>query len=165
LDTASVVYPFCDSCRVHQGFYNAYKGVAPLVQPLAKKLISSFSNAKFYITGHSLGGAMAIHCALDMRQIGIHVDAVYTFGQPRVGNQNFANFQGQLTEVYRLINYADIVPHVPPSSFGFKHGNPEIWYTPRGMKNYKVCVPEDPTCSNSIPTTQLSTDDHSIKNY
>ena len=64
-----------------------------------------------------------------------------------------------------MINYADLVPHVPPSAMNFKHGGHEIWYNPRGMKTYKTCVSEDPTCSNSIVGTALNTDDHQIVNY
>ena len=32
LNTASVTYPGCSGCHVHQGFYTAYKGVGPTVR-------------------------------------------------------------------------------------------------------------------------------------
>jgi triacylglycerol lipase len=86
-------------------------------------LRSAYQGAKFFITGHSLGGAMSIFCTLDMKSNGIDVDGVYNYGQPRLGNQNFANFLGALNETYRVINYGDLVPHVPPTTFGFRHGN------------------------------------------
>lgn len=141
LDTAAVSYPACSGCQVHHGFYTAYKGIAPTVRTLVNNLLSLYSGAKIIITGHSLGGAMAILCALDMKEIHGKVDNVYTFGQPRIGNQNFANFyQAQVSSTFRVINYADMVPHVPPENFNFRHGGHEVWYNPRGMKTYKVCV-------------------------
>lgn len=58
-----------------------------------------------------------------------------------------------------------MVPHVPPSAFTFKHGGKEIWYNPRGMKTYKTCISEDKACANSMVSSGLSTDDHSISYY
>jgi len=41
--------------------------------------------------------------------------SLFTYGQPRVGNPNFAKFVTQMTnKVERVIHYADIVPHLPP---------------------------------------------------
>jgi predicted lipase len=115
LNTVIVNYPGCSGCQVHQGFYSAYTGVAPLVRTMVSSLLSLYRGAKLVITGHSLGGAMAVLCSLDMKEIHGKVDYVYTYGQPRVGNQNFANFyQTQIANAFRVINYADMVPHVPP---------------------------------------------------
>lgn len=74
------------------GFYNAYKGVAPLVRSVVDKLRALHRDAKLIVTGHSLGGAMAVLCALDLKELHGKIDYLYTFGQPRVGNQKFANF-------------------------------------------------------------------------
>lgn len=109
---------------------------------------------------------MAIHTALDMKKLHGSVAYVYTFGQPRVGNQAFASFyQSQVANTFRVINYADMVPHVPPNALSFKHGGHEIWYNPRGMKAYKTCASEDPSCADSISTTNMSTDDHQLTYY
>lgn len=109
---------------------------------------------------------MAIHTALDMKSIHGHVEYVYTYGQPRVGNQAFATFyESRIPNTFRVVNYADMVPHVPPSAFSFKHGGHEMWYNPRGMKTYKTCVSEDPNCANSIGSTSMSTDDHQLSYY
>lgn len=101
-----------------------------------------------------------------MKELHNKADYVYTYGQPRVGNANFAAFlQSRIPEVFRVVNYADMVPHVPPSAFGFQHGGKEYWYNPRGMKVYKACASEDKTCSNSLVSSGLSTDDHSLSYY
>lgn len=66
---------------------------------------------------------MAILAALDLHELLGSVHEVYTFGQPRVGDASFANFyQKTAPNTFRIINYADTVPHVPPSAFGFVHG-------------------------------------------
>ena len=107
---------------MHRGFYNAYSGVASLVRAEVSRLMSLFKGAKLVITGHSLGGALAALCSLDMKSLHGKVDYVYTFGQPRVGNQNFANFiQAQIPNYFIFIDYADTVPHVPTMVFVFRH--------------------------------------------
>jgi len=50
------------------------------------------------------------------------VEYLYTQGQPRVGNDKFAQFMTQfIPNTYRIVHYADQVPHVPQSALGFKH--------------------------------------------
>lgn len=91
------------------------------------------------VTGHSLGGAMAILCAADLKNLFGNVDSTYTFGQPRVGNPAFASwFQSTHPNTFRLVDYADIVPHLPPSNLGFVHSNTQAWYQ-RGMQSYQLC--------------------------
>lgn len=117
------------------------------------------------VTGHSLGGALAILATADLQKIFGPIDFTYTFGQPRVGNQAFADwFQASHPNVYRLVDYADVVPHVPPMNFGFVHSNVQAWYQ-RGMQTYQICSAESDSCANSISTTSFSTDDHSLDNY
>lgn len=80
-----------------------------------------------YATGHSLGGGLANLCALDLRRcFGCDLDLVakvYTFGGPKVGNQNFANFYNeQIGEgmSYRVENLLDPAPYIqspPPFPF------------------------------------------------
>ena len=91
------------------------------------------------MTGHGLGGTFAILAAVDFRQIYQFADAVYTFGACRVGNQQFANYYtSEIPETYRVINYGDIVPHLPVTSAGFVHSSLEEWYQ-KGMQDYKTC--------------------------
>jgi len=72
-----------------------------------------------YITGHSLGGALAqIASAAFARD---NLAACYTFGSPRVG---VANFDLEIKcPHYRLVNDWDVVPGLPPPLWhGYLHG-------------------------------------------
>ncbi len=144
---------------------SGYNLVASTVKSLVQNLKAKYRTARLIITGHSLGGALAILCTADLKNLFGNVDLTYTFGQPRVGNQAFADwFEAGHPNTYRLIDYADIVPHLPPSNLGFIHSSHQIWYQ-RGMQTYTICTPESMSCANSIGTTSYSTDDHSLDNY
>lgn len=118
------------------------------------------------ITGHSLGGALAVLCALNLRATFGVMSEVYTYGEPRIGNKNFAAFADYtLPYIYRVINDADVVPHLPSLSMGFYHEGLQEWYYPAGMQQYYQCAAESPNCSDSIPDKDLSAEDHHIAEY
>ena len=102
--------------RVHRGFARALRHVlavlkAALPPPEGKPLV---------VTGHSLGGAMATLGASLLQPAGL-----YTFGEPRVGNNEFAaamNRQVDAGMTYqRFVDCCDIVTRVPPGFAGFRH--------------------------------------------
>jgi hypothetical protein len=69
---------------------------------------------KVFVTGHSLGGALATLAACHIKMLGFDVD-LYTFASPRVGDPTFAaNFQG--LNCYRIANSEDVVTVVPPAT-------------------------------------------------
>src|SRR5690606_37727833 len=69
------------------------------------------------LTGHSLGGALAV-LATAVLKIGLRmpVAGVYTYGQPRVGDAEFCRVYDQVLKdiTFRYVNDADVVPHLPP---------------------------------------------------
>ena len=81
-----VNYPGCSGCRVHEGFYDAYQTVGGYVRKQVQTLTSLYRGCSIYVTGFSLGGALATMAALDLKEAFGKVDEFYTFGQPRVGN-------------------------------------------------------------------------------
>ncbi len=97
-----------DGFSVHEGFYKAFKMIDKDVKDELKALGDDYV---LYITGHSLGGALALLAAkyLGSDSLG----ACYTFGGPRVASQEFS--QSIKTPIYRVINAADIVPRIPPA--------------------------------------------------
>lgn len=67
LDAAQVTYPGCSGCLVHQGFYNAFQGVEGYVRKNVQALTALHRGAKIWITGFSLGGALGVLAALDVK--------------------------------------------------------------------------------------------------
>nr|DAD46136.1 TPA_asm: hypothetical protein HUJ06_004366 [Nelumbo nucifera] len=127
--------------RVHVGFMRAlglqgkgcrirpkvYKGKKPLayytIRERLETLLKQNENAKILVTGHSLGGALAI---LFVAGLVYHKEdallnnlwRVYTFGQPRVGDDNFGRFMdaklnGDQKRYFRVVYGYDIVPRLP----------------------------------------------------
>jgi triacylglycerol lipase len=99
--------------RVHQGFYNAFERLSDGARGIKKAIndvrATSVGRIPIYITGHSLGGALAQISAAVLGSD--QIAACYTFGSPRVGNYVFDLWVKPPS--YRVINYADIVPQVP----------------------------------------------------
>ncbi|RLN93590.1 hypothetical protein BBJ28_00016336 [Nothophytophthora sp. Chile5] len=113
---------------VHEGFYWAYRSVASQVLTLVHKLQKLHPQASLLVSGHSLGGAVAAICAFELEYLEkLPVQALYTFGKPRVGNTNFsARLHNASMEVYRLTHFQDAVPHLPPTWTGFEHTTQEV---------------------------------------
>ncbi len=95
--------------KVHQGFKEALAEVWPDL--LNYITLLDGKGCKLWITGHSLGAALAALCA---SRYG-NVQGVYTFGSPRVGNGVFK--ENLDTTIYRVVNNDDIVARVPPAGY------------------------------------------------
>jgi triacylglycerol lipase len=104
----------------HEGFRLAAAAAQPEVDQAVA--LSRQSGKPLFVTGHSLGAALAALAALRAAGAGTPPRAVYTFGMPRVGGPRFGASYGDLSEVtYRLVHGIDLVARVPPSSAGFHH--------------------------------------------
>lgn len=96
--------------KVHVGF----KGELNKVWPVIERAIADIDT--LYVTGHSLGAAMATIAASRMQT---KVATLITFGSPRAGNKEFVN---SLTVThYRVQNNCDDVTKVPFMLMGFAH--------------------------------------------
>lgn len=108
--------------------------------------------ARVLITGHSLGGALATLCFLDLMDVlgdDVAFAPLYVFGTPRVGNAPFATYTASRgVPIYRLVHHRDPIPHLPLKRWGFHHPPQEVFYDSL-QKSYKMCdgTGEDPTCS------------------
>lgn len=101
-----------------------------------------------YITGHSLGGAMALLMAImlkktqpgtEYKKIADKLKAVYTFGQPMVASRQLADELRQdrffRDKLMRYIYNKDVIPQMPPigdyAHFGQEYrynGNGTSWH-------------------------------------
>jgi len=102
--------------RVHRGFYAEYEKVIPGIKDALAKH-NKKGNKTLWVTGHSLGGAMAVLVAAELKPNG----GLHTFGQPRVGTKAFLKALEGI-KYYRYRNNNDAVTAVPPSFLCFKHG-------------------------------------------
>ena len=75
-----------EDCQIHYGFYRA---LVSINDELTAHL-AALPARPLFITGHSLGGALALLFAFRLVLPPFPIHGVYTFGQPRVGNRNFA---------------------------------------------------------------------------
>ncbi|MHB8268725.1 lipase family protein [Bradyrhizobium sp.] len=108
----------------HEGFRLAAAAAEPEVDKAIAlcRQPNKPANKPFFISGHSLGAALAALAALRAARAGAPPKAVYTFGMPRVGGPLFGASYGDLSKVtYRLVHGIDLVSRVPPSSAGFHH--------------------------------------------
>lgn len=139
----------CSGCRVHEGFYDSYTALRPgILGGLAA--VGLGRGAPLFVTGHSLGAAMASLAIFDLAQQGFAVQQSYTFGQPRVGDETYyAQFKARIgvAAEFRVVHNCDPVPHLPLEVMGFHHVPTEVWYD-ESNDHYSVCdgSGEDPTC-------------------
>ena len=155
-------FPECN-CKVHYGFYNSALGVTSKMIEFVKSLRIKYPGYSVVVTGHSYGAACGQLLAMELVKNGIYVK-LYNYGQPRVGDANYAAFVNtKIVEYYRTTHNKDIVPHVPPiEGFGYQHSCREIFEDSTG--NLKVCSEtncEDPTCADQFSLVQTNGDDHS----
>ena len=98
---------------VHSGFYNIYSRISTKIL----SLVSQISPKKIVVAGHSMGSALAVLTAVGLvleNSIDGNSITLYSFGGPRVGNQEFADFvDATLPSYFRITNKADVVPQVP----------------------------------------------------
>lgn len=109
--------------EVHSGFYGA---LSSIWNDIVKEVnLLRTNNQSIWITGHSLGGAIAVLAAatFEMQTPRIGISGVYTFGQPRIGNHEFSrNYNKTLKKrTFRFVNNNDVVTRVPPQIFGYSH--------------------------------------------
>lgn len=103
--------------RFHKGFVDA---LATVWEPLASAVESEMTRADrpLWLTGHSLGGALALLAAWLLKRHFIQVHEVCTFGAPMIGNDAAcAAFNREFTgRIFRYVNGRDPVPKLPSMS-------------------------------------------------
>ncbi len=139
--------------NVHEGFQDA---LFPAVLALGYTLRHLGTGGKnIWITGHSLGGALAsLFTAMLLQEMHVlgkayalgdehRLCGLYSFAAPRVGNRAFDKTFGKRAReqqilAYRVVNDGDAVPHVPP----------EPWFSHAGtralLKDGEVLRPDGP---------------------
>jgi triacylglycerol lipase len=95
--------------RIHRGFRDGLDETWMDLRACLEKLAAR--GCALWITGHSLGGALALLAASRIERFS-KVQGVYVFGAPRIGDRSFC--QGYTPRAFRFLNNNDVVPHLPP---------------------------------------------------
>jgi hypothetical protein len=104
--------------NVHAGFHNEYLRYR---EPILES-VSQHPDKNIYVTGHSLGGALAVLNAFDIAAHTQRPVTVFTFGQPRVGGKEFrAAYEELVPDTYRVVVDGDPIPRTPGTLIDFEH--------------------------------------------
>lgn len=124
---------------VHSGFYKAYQEVRSTVRKLVADVVAADPSVTVYVSGHSLGAAIATLCIADLAAApipGLQDVRGYVFAPPRVGNSAFvsmllgASSGPVVKELHFIANDADIVPTLPLAVHpNFKNTSQPLLYT------------------------------------
>lgn len=112
--------------RVHRGFYETLQTVWKQAAEGLDQLYDKQRNPRLWITGHSLGGALAVLASKTISPV-LPIAGTFTFGQPRVGDENFAN--SYEPRLIRLVTAKDAVPQVLLGDLSnwYRHLGTEEW--------------------------------------
>jgi triacylglycerol lipase len=154
--------------RAHFGFLFIY---AFLVDQI-KHALKDLNTTAGFVTGHSLGGALAILAAATIGTVispskGIDGSIqMYNFGGPRIGNNRFKEaYDKYLPYSYRVTNLADVCPivlleQIPdeiPVEYDYTHVGKEfsyIWQTGDILKNHELKDNYIPAVNKEVPTNE-----------
>lgn len=116
--------------RFHQGFINA---IADIWDPVFEKVQAerARNDRPLWLTGHSLGGALALLAAWLFQRKFVPVHQIYTFGGPMIGNDHAAKAINLAypNKIFRYVDLIDPIPKLPTVSLAdntFIHCEREI---------------------------------------
>ncbi len=135
----------CEGCLVHTGFYEATKVFMDEAFQFMVEIHENLPDYEVFVTGHSLGAALAVLGANELRLAGMDVVLV-NFAGPKVGDPSFASWMNDLWSVSsltqfleagegselpintftRVTNKGDLIPLTPFAAMYFAHTGSEI---------------------------------------
>ncbi|EEF44327.1 triacylglycerol lipase, putative [Ricinus communis] len=166
---------FKQEVQVHSGFLSAYDSVRIRIISTIKLAIGYTDDGAeppvkwhVYVTGHSLGGALATLLALELSSSqlskrGAISVTMYNFGSPRVGNRRFAELYNQkVKDTWRVVNHRDIIPTVP-RLMGYCHVARPVYLAAGELKDALVsCFSYNQYSMNVKRNLELSTDGYQV---
>lgn len=94
----------CVGCKVHRGFYSFVRKNAEKVIDMIVEIKTKHPEYKIKLTGHSLGGALALLTGIELRLLGYDA-MVITLASPKVGNSQFSRFVDTMFETTKLVSH------------------------------------------------------------
>ncbi|AJS61431.1 lipase family protein [Paenibacillus sp. IHBB 10380] len=117
-----------EDCLTHRGFTDIYSSARSKITFALSRLSP---DKTLYITGHSLGAALATLCAIDIAANTSYISPnLFTYGSPRVGDPTFTKtFTKYVRNSYRIANPFDVVTHAPPSIYKLPKREKKYYYS------------------------------------
>ncbi|MBX2866334.1 MAG: lipase family protein [Leptolyngbyaceae cyanobacterium MAG.088] len=125
LDYPDIYEASTSGVKMHTGFTKAYLAARSEIHGIVQKSPMT----RWILTGHSLGGALAKLCAVDLQynfsqKISVEV---YAFGSPRVGNRAFSeSYDRRIPNSWRFVHGNDVVSGLPRRWQRYRHVNTRI---------------------------------------
>jgi hypothetical protein len=147
--------------HLHRGFALAGAELYRTIKPL---LNTAYETT---ITGHSLGGALAVILGMYLEKDGLRVERIITFGQPKVTNVDGARKYAHLP-LLRFVHQGDPVPDMPPllslrkAQWRYTHVGPEVilW-----TDNLYIFVEEHQALSAGVLSFWGNIGSHEVKEH
>ena len=133
IDAIQAPYTFVSNGgNVAQGFLGVYTGIESTILNKVNELAMTGDFNNLFITGHSLGAALAFLAFPDFSQNVGPIDSVsmYNFAGPAAGDSQFVTTyeaQESLNRIsFRIVNTNDLIPKLPPQGlncllFSYEH--------------------------------------------
>ncbi|HEX3717913.1 MAG TPA: lipase family protein [Verrucomicrobiae bacterium] len=162
--------------EIHAGFGHC---LSDRLDAITASLSKRDFSKPLFITGHSLGGALAALAGACFMVSGSPVppiSAIYTFGQPRIGLHDFCNTYARILgdKLVRFVNKKDLVPRGPFRNWDYADEGAMIHFNSDGKPSI-----ESPEWQNFLSRTiqslgdfmqiisnvRVDVGDHSITGY
>jgi len=112
----------------HLGFMNS---VASVFTELSMKI--RHIQKPFYVTGHSLGGGLAVIASGAIRAQGLPINAVYVYGAPRAyGRTGAKKYDMYIPNTYRFEIAGDLIARMPKPIMGYRHVGKHMYFAYNG---------------------------------
>lgn len=149
-DQAGTPQRRCENCTVHAGFLNSWHNARPTVLHNISEIREHYPDYELVLVGHSLGGAVAALAGIEVQLRGWRPQ-VTTFGEPKVGNEQFVKFFDEIfalknskrgndgednrsrMSIRRVTHVNDPVPLLPFDAWGYKMHAGEIFISKQDL--------------------------------
>jgi hypothetical protein len=149
------------SATVHAGFWATYSELRSTLRSATTKALARSNQCQLWITGHSLGGALASIMSVDIHMNPLPAipgcprpitTALVTFGSPRAGNRRFAELHSSLpVPTWRIAHTEDVIPMLPTTGWhGAQHVGHLHMFTSNFSRCIGVCSPLDQPCEDAL---------------
>lgn len=148
-----------DDCKSEHGFHSVWHEIDTAVIEKLSEIGCVPGGDPLFITGHSLGAAVATVATVELLVKGFDIRASYLFESPRVGNKEFAeffdsHFNGK--DVWRITHSADPIPGTP-DGFDYHHTGQEVFFDKHD--EHHVCASYK-ECEQYKPFLRVDVEDH-----